>query len=240
MNTWQKIAYQPYKWLFVIPAAVVITAVLGLICIAAGLLFNPDRANFIAVFWSRMCCAIAPIRVRVHGKENYDRHRPYVIVANHQSMVDIPALHGFLGLNIKWIMKKELGRIPVFGMACRHLGCIFVDRKHPDLAINSIQKAKFKLSKKASVLFFAEGTRSRDGRIMPFKKGAFRFAYETGMPILPITIKNSMAILPSDSLDLIPGTVDIVIHPCTRVKEVSGPGIARTIEQTKNTIADAL
>ncbi len=240
MQTFFKIVYQPYKWLFVLPAAVIITFLMGLIAIVTGLALNQNAVNPVAVLWARLCCTIIPLRVRVRGAENYVKNGSYVIVANHQSMVDIPVLHAHLRLNIKWIMKKELGRIPVFGTACRQLGCITVDRQNHAAALESIENAKKRLPDKASVVFFAEGTRSRDGRVMPFKKGAFRFARETGRPILPLTIRNSIRILPSDSLDLIPGTIDLIVHPPIHVLDNQGVSMDETIQLTRRIIADAV
>lgn len=240
MNASLKIAYQPYKWLVVIPFVFFITMLLGLICIVVGFVFSQDAADILAVTWSRLCCAIAPLRVRIQGKKNYTRHHAYVVVANHQSMADIPMIHGFIGLKIKWVMKKQLGEIPVFGPACRQLGCIFVDRGNPGTAIKSIETAKGKLSKKSSVLFFAEGTRSRDGKVMPFKKGAFIFAMETGLPILPITVKNSYKVLPPDSLDLTPGSVDIIVHRPIYVAAHGMDQLDEIMENTRQTISSAL
>lgn len=216
------------------------TMVLGLVCILTGLILKPDAANLIAVAWSRLCCGIVPLKVNIRGRGNYKRNQPYVIVANHQSMADIPVVHGFLGLNIKWIMKNELRKVPIFGAACHRLGCIFVDRSNPQAAIQSIEAGRKKLSGKSSVLFFAEGTRSRDGKVMPFKKGAFRFAHETGLPILPITLKNSLAVLPSDSLDLIPGQVDIIVHPPIHILDARWADIEKTLKHTREIIASAL
>ncbi len=235
-----KLLYQPYKWIVVIPAIFIITMISGLICIITGFIFNSDAANIIAVTWSRLCCAIVPLKVNVLGKKNVKRNQSYVIVANHQSMADIPVIHGFLGLNIKWIMKKELENVPIFGAACHSLGCIYVDRKNPGEAILSLETAKRNLSQKASVFFFAEGTRSRDGNVMPFKKGAFRFAYVTGMPILPITIKNSVNVFPSDSLDITPGQIDIIIHPPIHILETKWEAIEETLTVTQKIISDAL
>ena len=164
----------------------------------------------------------------------------YVVVANHQSMADIPVVHGFLGLKIKWIMKKELGTIPIFGLACRKLGCILIDRSNHDAAIKSIRKARRNLAQDASVLFFPEGTRSRDGVVMPFKKGAFRFAMASGLPILPITIKDTMVILPPDSLDLFPGTAHIIIHPSFYVKPSDLDRLDTIIKNTHSTISNAV
>jgi len=234
------IAYQPYKWLIVIPFILLITMVLGLICIVVGFVFSQDAADILAVTWARLSCAIAPLRVNLRGKKHYSRHNSYVVVSNHQSMADIPLIHGFMGLKIKWVMKKELGRIPIFGPACHQLGCIFIDRSNQKEAILSIEKAKKKLSRKASVLFFAEGTRSRDGKVMPFKKGAFIFAMETGIPILPVTVKNSFKVLPSDSLDLTPGTVEIIVHRPIYITAYEVERMDEIIENTRRTISSAL
>ncbi|WP_300461345.1 lysophospholipid acyltransferase family protein [Desulfobacula sp.] len=240
MNPFFKAAYQPYKWIIVIPFVFIVTMVLGLMSILTGLLFKQEAVNYIAIIWSRLCCAIIPLKVTLQGKKNYSKNRSYVVVANHQSMTDIPAIHGHLGLNIKWIMKKELGRIPVFGSACHYLGCIYVDRTNHDAAIKSIEAAKKKLSGKACVLFFAEGTRSRDGRVMAFKKGAFNFACETGLPILPVTIKNSFQVLPSDSLDLTPGTIEIIVHQPVYIFKHHMDHLDDIIAQTRQLIASAL
>ena len=240
MNPFLKIAYQPYKWIIVIPFLFIITMVIGLICIFTGLLLKQEAVNFFAVLWSRLCCAIAPLNVIIKGQKNYSRNKSYVIVANHQSMADIPVLHGHLGLKIKWIMKKELGKIPIFGYAALQLGCIYVDRANHNAAIQSIQDAKKKLSRKASVLFFAEGTRSRDGKVMPFKKGAFIFAHDTDLPILPVTIKNSFNILPSDTLDLTPGTIEIIVHPPIYILDHHMDHLDKAIESIRQTISNAL
>lgn len=238
MNQILKLAYQPYKWIVVVPFMFTITMILGLICIVVGFIFSQDAANFLAVIWSRLACAVGPVRVSLTGKRNYSRHQSYVVVANHQSMVDIPVIHGFMGLNIKWVMKQELRKIPVFGGACQQLGCIFIDRSDHEAAVRSIHEAKNRLSKKASVFFFAEGTRSRDGQLLAFKKGAFVFARETGLPVLPVTIKNSNQLLPSDSMDLIPGTVEIIVHRPVFIPPKAP--IAETIRRIRTTIAAPL
>ena len=239
MNVLFKIAYRFYKWIFVIPAMVLNTLVMALSCIAVGAIWGPDKADALAVTWARIFCAIALIRVKIQGRHNYNPKSSYVVVANHKSMVDIPVLHGFTGLIIKWVMKMELKRIPVFGTACTFLGCIYVNRSNGQAAVESIKAAKKRMSEKASVLFFAEGTRSR-GNLLPFKKGAFIFAMNSGLPVLPITIKNSEHILPSDTLNLMPGTVDLIIHPPVHIPNCSKAELNKKIAQIHRTIADAL
>ncbi len=240
MNRFLKLIYQPYKWIVVVPFMFAITMIMGLLCICVGLVFTQDAANMTAVLWSRLSCAIVPFRVTLTGKKNYNRHQAYVVVANHQSMADIPVIHGFMGLNIKWVMKQELRKIPIFGTACHYLGCIFIDRSHRDAAIQSIHRARKYLSPKASVLFFAEGTRSRTGKVHRFKKGAFVFARETKLPILPVTIKNSYQILPPDSLDLVPGTIDIIVHRPVYILATDPDRMDEVIESVRATIAAPL
>ncbi|MBI9092964.1 MAG: 1-acyl-sn-glycerol-3-phosphate acyltransferase [Desulfobacterium sp.] len=237
-----KKVYQPYKWFFVFPFMVISTLFHGVVCIVAVILFGADAGDRVAVSWARLACVVTPIRVKIRGRCNCAREKTYVVVANHQSMVDIPVVHGWLGLKIKWVMKKELKKVPVFGPACQSLGCIYIDRSDSAAAIKSMAAAKARLTKKSAVLFFPEGTRSRNGRLLPFKKGAFRFAMDAGLPILPITIRNSRQILPSDSLDLCPGEVEIVIHPEVSVGGVDGSGknLDETIAQVRKTISQAL
>lgn len=233
-------AYQPYKWFFVIPFMIVSTVVHGLLCIFMGFIFGKGSGNIMAVSWSKLACLVGPVGVKFQGLHHRDRESAYVVVANHQSMVDIPVLHGWLGLRIKWVMKKELKRIPVFGHACQSLGCIYVDRSNTDAAITAMNEAIGRLGAKASVLFFPEGTRSRDGRLLPFKKGAFRFAVAAQMPILPVTIRNTRQILPSDSLDLFPGTAQVVIHPPVPVSGLGSEDLDELIKTVRDTIKSAL
>ncbi len=240
MKAFLKAAYQPYKWLFLIPFVMLCTLCCGLICILVAFIFGPDTADSLAVLWSRLVCFFTPVRVRIKGRNNYDTEKAYVVVVNHRSMIDIPVIHARLGLKIKWVIKKELKKIPVFGSACESLGCIYVDRFDRFSAIKSIHDAKKKMSKRASVLFFPEGTRTRDGSTAEFKKGAFYFARETGLPILPVTIKNTMKILPSDSLDLFPGTAQIIVHPPVDMSNKGDEEFHYLIEEIRQTIIDGL
>ncbi|THB78360.1 MAG: 1-acyl-sn-glycerol-3-phosphate acyltransferase [Desulfobacteraceae bacterium] len=240
MNLLLRIAYQPYKWLIVLPLAVSATLIGALVCILAVFIFDEDTADAVALNWGRFCCWIVPIRLEVIGRENYIPGRSYVMVSNHQSMADIPALYAALDIRIKWIMKQELKRVPIFGLACDKLGCIYIDRSNRNRAIQAMETARKKLSNRASVMFFAEGTRSRDGRVKPFKKGAFRFAKDCGLPVLPITIKDSIKILPSDSLNLLPGTITIIVHPPLDLSQCPDESLDQIIRDTRDTVAHPL
>lgn len=155
---------------------------------------------------------ITPMLVKVIGKENIDKKQSYIIVSNHQSHYDVFVVYGWIGVDIKWVMKQELRSIPVFGYACEKVGFIYVDRSDKEAARASIEEAKKRITGGSSAIFFPEGTRSCTGEIGSFKKGAFRMAMDLGIPILPITVIGSRNILPAKSLRLFPGRVKMIIH----------------------------
>ena len=235
-----KLVYQFYKWLFLFPFVLLSTIILGLGCIFAALTLGEKSTNIFAVAWAKTACFFVPLKVKVIGEENFSTEKSYIIVANHQSMADIIILQAYIKLTIKWIMKKELGSIPIFGFACKKLGCIYVDRFNHASALASMNAAQKNLSKTSSVIFFPEGTRTRDGKLLNFKKGAFRFAMATGTPILPVTIKDSMKILPADSLDVSPGSTTIIIHPPINMKNRNIEELEEILSFTRKTIASAL
>ncbi|HSO21242.1 MAG TPA: lysophospholipid acyltransferase family protein, partial [Desulfosarcina sp.] len=158
------------------------------------------------------------------------------IVSNHQSHFDIFVLYGWLDIDFKWVMKQELRKVPVIGIACERLGHIYVDRSNREAALASINAAKQRIVDGTSVLFFPEGTRSRDNRMRPFKKGAFRMALDLQLPILPITIQGTRDILPSDTLDLFPGRVTMTIHPPIAVEDYDHTQLDSLIARTRQVI----
>jgi 1-acyl-sn-glycerol-3-phosphate acyltransferase len=180
------------------------------------------------------------MRVSVSGRENADPRRSYVIVCNHQSHADVLALYGWLDLDFKWVMKQELRRVPGLGVGCEKLGHIFIDRSNRQAALASINAARERLVAGTSVLFFAEGTRSADGRLGAFKKGAFRFAIDSGLPILPVTTAGTAAILPARTRRLRPGRARITIHPPVEVAGLGEGDMPRLMEQVRGIIASAL
>jgi 1-acyl-sn-glycerol-3-phosphate acyltransferase len=235
-----KAIYQVYKWLFLFPFVALSTGIFGSATIIAALVFGEEATNIFAVIWAKTACFLVPLNVKVSGEENFSPGKPYIVVVNHQSITDIIILQAHVNLTIKWVMKKELESIPLFGFACKKLGCIYVDRFNHASALASMNRAQKNLSKNSSVIFFPEGTRTRDGKLLEFKKGAFRFAMATDLPILPVTIKDSMKILPTDSLDVSPGAVTITIHPPISMENKTIEDLDKILSMTKETIASAL
>lgn len=224
--------YPLWQWLVVIPVAVVVTIVGALLAIPTALV-SPRAANLhVAVRWSRILTRTTPARVQVEGLEHVASGQSYVVAANHQSQFDIPVIYGYCGLDLRWVMKAELRRVPFVAAGCRAIGHIFIDRSDPDQARKAINQAVAQLQPGTGILFFPEGTRSRDGHLLPFKKGAFRVAVDQQLPILPMTVSGTREVLPAGSLSLRPGTVRLKIHPPV---DTTGLG-SSDLEQLKRSV----
>ncbi len=233
--------YQPYAWLVFIPISVALTMVFSVLTIFASMLVNSSFAgSTFPVIWARMIGRLTPMAVTVNGSEHADPSRTFVVVCNHQSQYDILLVYGWLKLNLKWVMKKELRKIPGLGLGCEKAGHIFVDRANPRAARASVMEALQRLGDGVGILFFAEGTRSRDGRLLPFKKGAFRLAVEQQLPILPVTVSGTREIMPARTLKLFPGRGTMTIHAPIETSGLGLEDIDRLMEQTRQAIASAL
>jgi len=214
------IIYQPYKWLIFIPLFLLSTVFFITLGIVIIFLSGPDAANRIAGWaWARFNCFITPMRVRVVGREHIFKKQSYVIVANHQSFFDIFVLWGFLGIDTRWVMKKELQKVPLFGLAGKLGGNIYIDRSDKKRAYERLKEARKIMVNGVSLIMLPEGTRSQDGNLREFKKGAFVMALDLGIPLLPVSIVDTKYILPSRTYDLFPGRATLVIH-----EPISGEG----------------
>ncbi len=229
--------YQPYKWLILMPVIVVTTIFFGGLAVLLCLFLDPKIPSLLCgVTWARINSWITPMLVRVTGRKFIDPKQSYVVISNHQSQYDIFVLYGWLGVDFKWVMKKELRRTPFIGVSCEKLGHIFIDRADRNAAVRTINAAKKKITGGTSVLFFPEGTRSRSGRLGPFKKGAFRMALDLGLPILPVTIRGTRAVLPPDTLDIFPGRADLIIHPPMETSGWDHAGLAELMAKVRAVI----
>jgi 1-acyl-sn-glycerol-3-phosphate acyltransferase len=190
--------------------------------------------------WARVMAFVTRMRVTVQGREHVDPNQSYVLVSNHQSQYDIFVLYGWLGVDFKWVMKKELRNVPGIGVACHRLGHVFIDRSDHAAAVATLDDAKKKIVDGTSVVFFPEGTRSRSGRLKSFKKGAFRMAVDLGLPILPLTITGTRDVLPAGTIDLLPGSARLVIHEPVSVEGCTANDCARLMAEVRSVIASSL
>jgi len=178
--------------------------------------------------------------MQVVGRENIDKEKSYVIIANHQSNYDIFALYGWLRVDFKWVMKQELRKVPFLGICCEKLGHIYIDRSNTKAALESIAAARKKIVNGTSVLFFPEGTRSKNRKLGRFKKGAFKMAVDVGLPILPVTITGTADILPPKTTNLVPGKVKMIIHKPISVSGYDDDNIQDLMKKAREIIESEL
>lgn len=162
--------------------------------------------------WGWMGLWLSGIKLRIIGEENYDPNASYVIVSNHASMYDILAVLAGIKNNLRIMAKIELSKVPLWGWAVRRGDFIFIRRGGNREALKSLIEAKEKLDAGKSAYIFADGTRSPDGTIQPFKRGAFTIAVKAKKPILPVTILGSYNIMPRGTLNINGGTITLVIN----------------------------
>ncbi len=217
--SWRFWLYQPYKWLVFLPLMLVNSIVYAVLAALFAIFVSPRAGSLWGMVWARITCWLTPVRLKVQGKENITPGQSYVVAANHQTGFDIFILYGYLGIDFKWIMKKELRRIPFIGYASEKVGHIFIDRSSPRAALNTLQEAKRKLEGGASVVIFPEGTRSKGPQMHPFKRGAFKLAFELDLPILPVTIVDSWRIKREGFFNIMPGKAALIVHPPINIRD---------------------
>lgn len=170
-----------------------------------------DRIVDLARVWSRIVTGLSGVDVRVVMRGKLEPGTPYVFMANHLSALDIWAVLVALPLRVRMIAKKQLRQIPLFGWAMAAGRFIFIDRQNAVAARRTIQEAQRRIRSGDSVLLFPEGTRSRDGALLPFKKGGFHLALGAGVPIVPVALKGTRELMPPGSLLLRPGVVQVIV-----------------------------
>ncbi len=232
--------YQVYKYVVYIPFLLLWT-VLNFIGVVLMVPFSPRLASrWFGGNWGRGLMWAVPSRVVIDGREHIDPGASYILVANHLSLMDIPLLYGWLPLDLKWIMKKEVRKIPIIGIGTAMMGHIFLDRSNHQAALRELQQVKENLQPGTSILFFPEGTRSRSGKLQAFKMGAFHMAKDLDIAILPISIVGTDAILTPDGMDLFPGTARMIIHAPIAVEEVRASSGEALRDRSREVIASAL
>ena len=153
----------------------------------------------------------AGTKLRVEGLERVDFARPHVFVANHQSIIDICALFRAMPVPIRFVIKQEIAKVPFIGWYARAMGMVFIERGHAREAAERLHAVGSLVRRGESLCAFPEGTRSRDGSVGPFKGGAFQVALQAGVPVVPIAIDGSGAVLPAPGFRVRPGTITLRI-----------------------------
>lgn len=195
--------------LFLIIILTLICSILALISIFV------DRSfivyHYLTKIYSFGVLFISQVKVKIIGAEKIDKNSTYIFIANHASHFDIAVLQWAIPNRLAMIFKKELAKIPIFGWQLKYGPYIMVDRSSPESGMKSLEEAKNLISKKSiSVLIFPEGTRSKTGDLLPFKRGAFHLAAKIGYPIVPVTIIGSDKILLKGSFKLRKGIINLI------------------------------
>ena len=232
--------YRTYQIIIMLPLMVVVTIITSLIVMAGSILFGGRIMGYYpSMFWARIMAWLTFVRVTVHGKENVRKGQSYIFVANHQGAYDIFAIYGWLSHNFVWMMKKSLQKIPLVGYACLRAGHIYVDRRSPSGIQQTMALAEKRIAEGRSVVVFPEGTRSRNGRLGIFKRGAYMLAEEFRLPVVPVTINGAYKIMPTGSRLPRPGHITLTIHKPITAGE-NGHNMATLMAESRQAIASAL
>ena len=160
-----------------------------------------------ARYWAPLLFLGAGARLRVEGAERVDWSRPQVLVANHASMIDIPALFRAVPVPLRFVLKREIARVPFVGWYARLMGMAFIDRGNARDAKRRLGDAAEMLRDAATFAAFPEGTRSKDGTVGPFKGGALQLAIEAGVPVVRVAIEGAGRVLPPTGFSVRPGVI---------------------------------
>jgi 1-acyl-sn-glycerol-3-phosphate acyltransferase len=192
-----------------------------------------DRA---AKRWARNALWAAGVPYRVVGLEAVAVDRPFVIASNHQSWFDIFLLAAALPGSLRFVAKKELARVPLLGRAMRHAGHIFIDRQNRQAAFGAYEEAAAAIREGISAVVFPEGTRSRTGELLPFKKGPFVLAIAAGVPLVPAYCAGTFTLLPKGSWRIRPHPVALLFGRPIPTEGLRYEDRERLMEQTRRAI----
>jgi len=201
---------------------------------------SPDYLHTYARFWARIGLRLAGIRLTVEGREHLPADGAVIYMPNHQSNFDILALYAGLPGQFRWLAKEELFHIPLFGLAMRRTGYIAIDRSDRRKALVSMAEAARRIVAGASVIVFPEGTRSPDGRLLPFKKGGFMLALQSQAPIVPVAIDGTLQIMPKHSRRIRGGEIAVRIFPTVETAGKKAADRDALMAEVRRPIAEAL
>jgi 1-acyl-sn-glycerol-3-phosphate acyltransferase len=206
----------PYHWwrtvFYLIPAITIYTIVLGTVSIVSSAFDSHGHfAHRCARAWSWLILKTTGVRVAVEGLEKLTPATTYIFVSNHQSIYDTPVVFDSLPYQLRIIAKESLAKFPVLGWHLKRGGHLFVDRRDPDRT-GILKRWRALVSEGLSLIIYAEGTRSRDGHVGRFKAGSFLLAIQAGLPIVPLAVVGTRAVMPKGRLRTEPADVTLIVH----------------------------
>lgn len=236
-----RVLYFIYQLCVFLPLFLVVTILCALITMLGSKFGNGDFWGYYpGRIWSRVVCFLALIPVEVRGRENIDKNTSYVFVANHQGSFDIFLIYGYLNHNFKWMMKKSLRNLPFVGRACQDAGHIFVDDSGATGIRRTIEQAKDTLRHGMSLVVFPEGSRTLDGKMHRFKKGAYQLAYDINLPVVPLTIEGPYKVLKRGTKVMSPHKMILTIHKPIPLESRDESEVMRLLKESREVIAASL
>lgn len=213
------------------------TGIMGTLSLTGSLFDSGGRwQHTCARVWSWLILKTSGIRVRVEGMEHVQPGAPAIFCVNHQSSMDIPVLLVHLPFQFRFVAKRSLFRYPFMGWHLRRSGHIAVERNRPGEARKSIDNAVEKIRDGYPVVVFPEGGRSRTGEILPFKAGAFHLAIRSGVPIFPVTLNGTMAVLKPDTVHIKSGRIEMIVHPPIPTEGLTSGDTNELAERVRNQV----
>ena len=242
-------ARRHFSWYLYLPLNVlqaVGTIVWGIFWISLALLATTlTRRRTAALWlarhvWAPGQVAMACARLEVSGRERVETDRPYYLVANHQSWIDIPSLFAAVPGPLHFLAKKELSRVPFLGWYIEAMGMVFVDRGDRRRASRSVEQARQLIAAGSRLVSFPEGTRSEPGRLAPFRSGGFGAAIDAGVDVLPIAIHGAGRVLPRDGFAVRPGTIQVRFGTPIPIAGYAHRDRARLARRAEEAVAELL
>jgi 1-acyl-sn-glycerol-3-phosphate acyltransferase len=222
--------------LFLILSAAVYTAILGPPALVSCFLDRSRRwPSFFQGLWVDWLLRTNGIHIRLEGMENLKKDQSYILVSNHASILDIPALISAAPFPVRFLAKKSLLWFPIFGWVLYFSGHILIDLQSAQSTLRSLKKAPSLLKKGISIIVFPEGTRSPDGEVQEFKRGAFLLARHSKVPVVPISIIGTYEMLPRQGWCFWPGTMHIRMgepNPTRDLSHQESRGLMRRVRET--------
>ena len=233
-----KYVLRPFYWLWQYliawPLLVVLTVFTAVFTVCTVFWKNAEFVHKVQQFWSRSFFWLMFLPVSVDGHEHIVPGQSYVFVANHQSMFDVWLVYGWLPVIFKWLMKAELRKVPFVGTGCKAAGHIFIDRRSTKAAMESLKEVEKQLVNGVCTVIFPEGTRSLNGEVGRFKRGAFQIAWDLGLPIIPLSLDGCYEVLPKGKPFVYRAPVHMHIGEPIDLKQFSDPNEA--IEAVRNAV----
>lgn len=224
------------------PLIILSTIIFGSVSLVASL-FDPSgsRQVRIARYWSQSLLILAGVRVKIEGLENISPDASYVFSANHLSFMDTPVVLANIPVQFRFLAKKGLFKIPFLGYHLGRAGHIPVPRDDPRGAVRTMLRAADLIRERGiSIFIFSEGGRSEDGELKSFKEGTAYIAIRAGVPVIPVALEGTHAVLPMHSLNIRPGTIRLWIGEPIATRDLTMRDRERLTAQVRNGVAALL